>query len=130
MKVRHLMAAACALSFPFAALAAETLYTGTLWAVAPDRFACNLTNVGARARKVEVRIVSQGKVIAETGVVTLAPRHTTDKFVDGHPDGAPFFCEFVVEGAKTQYRGSAKVFHPKNSAAGTNETDFVALPAF
>ena len=130
MKVRHLLAAACLLSAPIAALAAETLYTGTLWAVAPDRFACNLTNVGARARKVEVRIVSQGKVIAETGEVKLEPRHTTDKFVDGAPDGAPFFCEFVIEGEKSHFRGSAKVFHAKNVGTGANETDFVALPAF
>lgn len=102
---------------------ADKLFTPTLWAVAPDKFACNLTNVGSKPRSVSVVIISNGKVLLDSGKLELAPRHTADQFVDGVKDGAPFYCEFTVEGSKEQYRGTAKLFHAPNSS------DFVAVSA-
>ena len=102
---------------------ADKLFTPTLWAVAPDKFACNLTNVGDRPRNVSVRIISNGKVLLDSGKLELAPQHTADQFVDGVKDGAPFYCEFSVQGSRVQYRGSAKLFHAPNSS------DFVTVAA-
>jgi len=102
---------------------ADKLFTPTLWAVAPDKFACNLTNVGILPHSVSVRIISNGKVLLDSGKVELAPQHTADHFIDGVKDGAPIYCEFIVQGPKQQYRGSAKLFHAPNSS------DFVAIAA-
>ncbi len=102
---------------------ADSLITPTLWAVAPDKFACNLTNVSDKPRMVRVSIISNGKTLADTGRIELAPRTTADKFVDGFKDGAPIYCEFTVQGSKEHYRGTAKLFHAPNSS------DFVAVPA-
>jgi hypothetical protein len=102
---------------------ADKLFTPTLWVVAPDQFACNLTNVGDKTRTVSVTIISNGKVLLDSGKVKLAPRQTADHSVDGFKDGAPIYCEFTVEGSKAQYRGTAKLFHAPNSS------DFVAVSA-
>lgn len=108
-------------------VAADTLHTGTLWVAAPDRFACNLTNVGALPGKVVVRAVSNGKVLKEVATEALAPRHTQDLAVDGLAGGVPIFCEFEMRGAKADYRGVAKIFPGKDAP---NETDRVAIPAY
>lgn len=102
---------------------AATLFTPTLWAVAPDALACNLTNVGHKTRTVRVRIISNGAILLDSGKISLAPQHTADHTVDGLPDGGPIYCEFTVEGSKKRYRGAAKLFHAPNSS------DFVAVPA-
>jgi len=102
---------------------AAELFTPTLWAVAPDALACNLTNVGQKTRTVRVRIISNGAVLLDSGQVKLAPQHTTDHTVAGLPEGSPIYCEFTGEGAKRRYRGVAKLFHAPNSS------DFVAVPA-
>lgn len=102
---------------------ADTLFTPTLWAVAPDKFACNLTNVANKTLTVRTTIISNGKVLLDSGKVELAPRHTADHSVDGFKDGGPIYCEFTVKGAKEQYRGVAKLFHAPNNG------DFVAVPA-
>jgi len=102
---------------------AATLFTPTLWAVAPDALACNLTNVDGSPHTIRVRIISNGDILLDTGKIKLAPQHTTDHSVDGLPDGAPIYCEFTVEGSGKKYRGVAKLFHAPNSS------DFVAVPA-
>jgi len=102
---------------------ADKLFTSTLWAVAPDKFACNLTNVANKPLAVRTTIISNGKVLLDSGKVELAPRHTADHSVDGFKDGGPIYCEFTVEGSKEQYRGTAKLYHAPNSS------DFVAVPA-
>ena len=102
---------------------ADTLFTPTLWAVDPDALACNLTNVGRKTRSVRVRIITNGEVLLESERIRLAPRHTTDHFVNGLEDGGPIYCEFTVEGSKKHFRGAAKLFHAPNSS------DFVAIPA-
>lgn len=102
---------------------ANTFFTPTLWVVAPDKFACNLTNVGDKTRAVKVQIISNGKILLDSGKVELAPRHTTTQTVDGSKDGGPTYCEFAVEGLKGQYRGAAKLFRAPNSS------DFVVVPA-
>ena len=103
---------------------ADTLFTPALFPVAPDNFACDLTNVGDEHRTVRVRIISQGDVLLDGGKVTLAPRHSANETVTGFPGGGSIYCEFTVEGFKEQYRGVAKIFHPS-----PNNSDFVAVPA-
>ncbi len=110
------------------------LITPTLWArhvpgVTNDAMlndgmlACNLTNVGHKVRTVQVRIISDGVVLLDSGEISVAPQHTANYFVDGFPNGAPIYCEFTVEGSKNDYRGAVKLFHYPNSS------DFAALPA-
>lgn len=99
------------------------LYTPTLWAVAPDAFACNLTNVSPDTRPVRIRIISDGDILLDSGLLQLEPRHTTDHTVEGFAEGGPLYCEFVVEGSARDYRGAAKLFHAPNSS------DFVAVAA-
>ena len=77
--------------------------------------ACNLTNVGHKARTVQVRIIGDGAVLLDSGEVTVAPQHTANYYVDGVPNGAPMYCEFTVEGSKNDYRGAVKLFHYPNS---------------
>ena len=74
-------------------------------------FACNLTNVGNTVRTVEVRIISNGVILLNSGEISLAPEHTADYVVNGFPNGAPIYCDFTVEGWKKDYRGDAKLFH-------------------
>ena len=99
------------------------LITPTLWAKWPDRLACNLTNVDRRAHVVQVRIISNGTVLFESGEVSLEPKHTTNHYVDGLDPGGPIYCEFTVEGAKDMYRGAAKLFP---SPTGTDITAIAA----
>ena len=102
----------------------KQLITPTLWALTPDKFACNLTNVDRRAHIVQVRIISNGEVLLESEKISLEPKHTTNHFVEGlkYP-GGPIYCEFTVEGAKDMYRGAAKLFH------GPTGTDITAIAA-
>ena len=102
---------------------ADTLFTPTLWAVAPAALACNLTNVDGSPHTIRVRIISNGDILLDSGEIKLAPQHTTDHTVDGFPEGATIYCEFTVEGSTKKYRGVAKLFHAPNSS------DFVAVPA-
>ena len=88
----------------------EQLITPTLWAQAPDMFACNLTNVDQKKHTVQVRIITNGKVLLESKKLSLEPKHTTNHTVEGLPKGAPLYCEFTVEGSKGMYRGAAKLF--------------------
>ena len=115
-----LLASNLTLSMP---VHAAKLFTPTLWAVAPDALACNLTNVGQKTRSVKVRIISNGEILLDSGPVKLTPQHTTDHTVAGLPEGSPIYCEFTVEGPIRQYRGVAKLFHAPNSS------DLVAVPA-
>ena len=102
---------------------AEKLFTPTLWAVKPDALACNLTNVSRGTRTVRIRIITNGEVLLKSERIRLPPRHTTDQFVEGLPEGGPIYCEFTVEGRKKHFRGAAKLFHFPNSS------DFVAIAA-
>jgi hypothetical protein len=110
------------------------LITPTLWARhIPDAtndgtlndgmLACNLTNVGNKVRTVQVRIISDGVVLLDSGEVSVTPQYTANYFVDGFPNGAPIYCEFTVEGSKNDYRGAAKLFHYPNSS------DFAVIAA-
>ncbi len=101
----------------------DQLITPTLWALAPDMFACNLTNVDNKAHQVQVRIISNGKVLLESKTLSLEPKHTTNHKIEGLPKGAPLYCEFTVEGDDDMYRGVAVLYH---APAGS---DFVAVPA-
>ena len=95
---------------------AAKLFTPTLWAVSPDGFACNLTNVGHKTNKVRVRIITNGEVLLDSRDFHLAPQRTSDHFVEGLPEGGPIYCEFTVQGSKKDYRGAAKLFHLPNSS--------------
>ena len=88
----------------------EQLITPTLWVQAPDMFACNLTNVDHKIHVVQVRIITNGKVLLESKKLSLEPKHTTNHAVEGLVKGAPIYCEFTVEGSKDMYRGAAKLF--------------------
>ena len=44
----------------------KQLITPTLWVQAPDMFACNLTNVDQKIHTVQVRIITNGKVLLES----------------------------------------------------------------
>ncbi len=101
------------------------LITPTLWAASPDNFACNLTNISKRTRTVQVRIITNGTVLLDSGRITVEPMHTADHFVDGLENGGPIYCEFSVEGSKNWYRGSAKLFRD-----GANSSDFLVIVAY
>ena len=88
----------------------EQLITPALWVQAPDMFACNLTNVDQKIHTVQVRIITNAKVLLESKKLSLEPKHTTNHTVEGLPKGAPIYCEFTVEGSKGMYRGAAKLF--------------------
>jgi len=88
----------------------EQLITPTLWVQAPDMFACNLTNVDQKINIVQVRIITNGKVLLESKKLSLEPKHTTNHAVEGLLKGAPIYCEFTIEGSKEMYRGAAKLF--------------------
>ena len=88
----------------------EQLITPTLWVQAPDMFACNLTNVDHKTHVVQVRIITNGKILLESKKLSLEPKHTANHTVEGLPKGAPIYCEFTIEGSKEMYRGAAKIF--------------------
>ena len=115
MKVKTLLIAS-SLVWSVNAYAATKLFTPTLWAVSPDGFACNLTNVGHKTRWVKIRIITNGEILLDSGALRLAPQMTSDEFVEGLPDGGPIYCEFTVDGSKDDYRGAAKLFHLPNSS--------------
>jgi hypothetical protein len=100
-----------------------SFFTPTLWAVAPDGFACNLTNVGHKPRSVKVRIINDGNILLDSGEIALARRYTVDQFVEGLPDEGPIYCEYTVEGSEKEHRGAAKLFHLPNSS------DFAVIAA-
>ena len=102
----------------------DQLMTPTLWVLAPDMFACNLTNVDDKVHQVQVRIISNGKVLLESKPLSLEPRHTTNHKIEGLPKGAPLYCEFTVEGDKDGFRGVAVLYR------GVRGSDFVAVPAW
>ena len=79
--------------------------------------------MGKKTRTVRIRIITQAKILLDSGEIALEPMHTTDHTVDGLDQGGPIYCEFTVEGSKKHYRGVAKLFRAPNSS------DFVAVPA-
>lgn len=102
------------------------LFTPTLWAQQPNFFACNLTNVSDKTRRIQVRIISNGIILDDSGEIPVEPLYTANYYIPGLPDrGGPIFCEFTVEGPKTWYRGAAKLFPAENNPT----TDLVAIPA-
>jgi hypothetical protein len=102
------------------------LITPTLWVQQPNFFACNLTNVSDVIRSIQVRIISNGTILDDSGEIPVEPLHTANYYIPGLPDrGGPIFCEFTVEGPKKWYRGAAKLFPAENNPT----TDFVAIPA-
>ena len=139
MKLIRIMFAAILMLFVHAQAEGQSpqkkqLITPTLWAQAPDMFACNLTNVDRRAHVVQVRIITNGKVLLESKKLSLEPKHTTNHAVEGLPKGAPIYCEFTIEGSKEMYRGAAKLFPaPANKDFTASNysaaSDFVAVPA-
>ncbi len=139
MKMIRIMFAAILMLFVHAQAEGQSpqkkqLITPTLWAQAPDMFACNLTNVDRRTHVVQVRIISNGKVLLESKKLSLEPRHTTNHTVVGFVKGGPIYCEFTVEGSKDMYRGAAKLFPaPANSDFTASDysaaSDFVAIAA-
>ena len=139
MKMIRIMFAAILMLFVHAQADGQSpqkkqLITPTLWAQAPDMFACNLTNVDRRAHVVQVRIITNGKVLLESKKLSLEPKHTTNHAVEGLPKGAPIYCEFTIEGSKEMYRGAAKLFPaPANKDFTASNysaaSDFVAVPA-
>ncbi len=139
MKIKWIMFAATLMLFVHAQAVGETLeqkqlITPTLWVQAPDMFACNLTNVDHKTHTVQVRIITNGKVLLESTKLPLEPKHTANHTVEGLPKGAPIYCEFTIEGAKDMYRGAAKLFPaPTNSDFTASDysaaSDFVAIAA-
>lgn len=102
------------------------LITPTLWAQKPQYFACNLTNVSDKSHTIQVRIISNGDILLESGEVDVEPRYTANYYIQGLGGrGGPLYCEFTVEGSKEWYRGAAKLFPGKNHPT----TDLVAIPA-
>ena len=140
MKIIRIMFAAILILFVHAQAEGQQsqkkqLITPTLWVETPDMFACNLTNVDRRAHPVQVRIITNGKVLLESKKISLEPKHTTNHTVKGPSKGAPIYCEFSVEGSKDMYRGAAKLFPTPTDSDFTDPdysaaSDFVAIPAY
>jgi len=98
------------------------LVTPTLWVQLPDGLACNLSNVSDRTKSARVFIVSEGQVVMDSGLVVVEPTHTADIFTTGLEDGLPMYCDFRVEGSKSDWRGAVKNFPLPNGS------DFAVLP--
>ncbi len=131
MKLKALLAIAVACMTVNATVQADgggqlvRLITPTLWVELPDQFACNLTNVSGQTRNVRTRIISNGVVLLNSGVVQIEPMHIANEAIPGRPDpGGPVYCEFTVEGDKSWYRGAAKLWRLE-----PNFTDFLVIPA-
>src|SRR5664279_1839453 len=60
------------------ALAQDRLITPTLFVIAPDNFACNLTNVSEKVGTAHVVIISNGAVLEESGEITVEPQNTAN----------------------------------------------------
>ena len=102
------------------------LITPTLWVQEPDLFACNLTNVSKKTRTVQVRIITNGDVLLNSGEISVDPLYTANYYIEGlEGRGGPIYCEFTVEGPKKWYRGAAKLFADNVRPV----TDFVAIAA-
>ena len=104
------------------------LVTPTLWAEKPIYFACNLTNVGNKPRKVTTRIINgnDGSVLLKQSTA-LAPRRTQDTTIEGlAAPGGPLYCDFTVKGSKKQYRGVAKLWAGPDAP---NSSDITAVAA-
>lgn len=91
-----------------------SLYSPTLWVVYPDPVACNLLNTGSKACQAQVRVICNGQILADSGLVTVDPLTTVDLVADGIEGGGPMFCEFSFEGKKDDFRACAKIFTPPN----------------
>jgi len=104
-------------------LRGEQLFTPTLWLFSPEMFACNLTNIDTKSHKIQVRIISNGKVLLTSKILTLEPQHTSNHKIKGPINGGPLYCAFTVEDNKEMYRGVAVLFK------GAKGTDTVAVPA-
>lgn len=108
-----------------ASASADTLFTPTIWVASPNKFACNLTNVGDKTLLVRTQIISNGNILLDSGKEKLVPHHTANHTIDGITDGGPIYCAFSVHGPKNQVRGAGKAFRP----APDNTTDIAIVPA-
>lgn len=70
----------------------STMVTPTLWVRHPDGLACNLSNVGSGTRSARLYILSNGKILADSGNFLLEPMHTKDIAIGGLDQGGPLYC--------------------------------------
>lgn len=104
---------------------ADSLFTPTLWVAAPNKFACNLTNISDKTIQVRTQIISNGSVLFDSGKMSLTARHTANHTIDGLTDGGPIYCSFFIQGDKGRVRGAGKAFR----APPENGTDIAIVPA-
>jgi len=118
----------------------KKLFTPALWPVAPDNLACNLSNVkSSKAESARIRIVSQGGVLYDSGLIAIEPRNTYDAVIDGLEKGGPVYCEFSFDASRgdDDFAGSIKIFRTATTDIDPDldethfqsDTDMVALPA-
>jgi hypothetical protein len=114
MSVRKLLTPIFLLGFVLVAGAAQsaTLFTPPLVPDGNNVLDCYLTNVSDKTRQVTIKVLNRlGEDVVEPVLAKLNPgeeRVATAEASDD-PSDAPRYCKFVVEGSRSDYRGSALV---------------------
>jgi hypothetical protein len=98
----------------------DALFTAPLVPADAGVLDCYLVNVSNKTRDVTIRILRRDGTEAGSQDFTLEP--LTERVVTSPASEEPRYCQFVVEGSKSNYRGSALVREP---ITGTQS----ALPA-
>jgi hypothetical protein len=98
----------------------ETLFTAPLVPADAGVLDCYLVNVSNKTRDVTIRILRRDGTEVDAQDFTLAP--LTERVVTAPASEEPRFCQFIVAGSKSNYRGSALV---REAIIGTMS----ALPA-
>ena|SRR5262245_54431120 len=94
---------------------ATTLFTPPLVPDGDNLLDCYIVNVGDKARAVTIAVLNrEGEAVVPPVEVTLNPgeeKVATAQASDTASD-APRYCQFVVEGGRSNYRASALVREP------------------
>ncbi len=85
--------------------AATTMFTGPLVPPGDGQLDSYLVNVSNKTRDVVIEVLNKDGVALSSEPFVLAPG--TEHVVVVPADQAPRYCKFIVEGARSNYRGSA-----------------------
>jgi hypothetical protein len=114
MSVRRFLTPTCLFGVVLLAGVAQSavLFTPPLVPDGSNVLDCYLTNVSEKTRQVTIKVLNRfGEDVVEPVSANLNPgeeRVATAEASDD-PSEAPRYCKFVVEGARSDYRGSALV---------------------
>lgn len=114
MSIGRLLTPIVLLGFLLLAGAAEsaTLFTPPLVPDGNNVLDCYLSNISTKTRQVTIHVFNRlGEDVVEPVSAMLNPgeERVATAAASDDPSEAPRYCKFVVEGSRTDYRGSALV---------------------